>query len=123
MLAKQRTAIDGPAPEAKEPITVTATLVSTSPVVVGDDVYPRILVLYLYDLKTNPTKAELPQRLQVLHWASLGGSEQTTITERVIGQDYHLQLAPATDHPELAGEQINITDEDLLLPRFYDVER
>lgn len=101
----------------------TATLVGTSPVVVGDDVYPWILVLYLYYLKTKQTKTDLPQRLQVLHWASLGDPEQTTITQRVIGQDYHLQVAPATDHPELDGEQINIIDENLLLPRFYDVER
>ena len=81
------------------------------------------MVMYAYDLQSQTKNNSLPQRLQVLHWGTLDYEVQTHITERKIGESYELFLEAAQEHEQLRQEQINSSNEDLLLPRFYDVQR
>ncbi len=87
--------------------------------------YRRCLIVNQYKVEKVLAGTCQAEKVQVAHWATLGGEYLPEIVQRKVGRTYKLTLEPWAAHPQLKTEQRNNDHEaDALdLPLYYDVRR
>jgi FtsZ-binding cell division protein ZapB len=86
--------------------------------------YPRLLLVYKYEVKGVVKGKYARSHVLVAHWAVLDLKDVPALKEKRVGGTYRLTLERFEDHPEADAEQF-VQDmdsaEDLELPLFLDV--